>query len=300
MEAEQMQIGLFLINTKSLFQGQQKAVAMNAAQKLDVVLDVAFAEGDPAKQQQQMFAYIRQSPPPAAVIVEPVQDAGMRFVAQEALRKGIVWVLINRQAPWLAEVARELGGVGVCVAADQEGIGRLQGEQMRALLPGRGTVLYTTGPINSTSAQVRLEGMEAARGASISIVRLAGSWTEQSGREAVGAWIETTQGRVLFDVIAAQNDDMAVGGRKAAAEMAERFGTPALKDVPAIGVDGMIEYGMRLVDEKTLAATVVMPPTTGLAIEQVSAWVRSSTRPPPVTVVPVTSYPPVSELRPRR
>jgi ABC-type sugar transport system substrate-binding protein len=299
VKADPIRIGLFLIDTKSLFQGQQKAAALSAAQKLGVVLDVAFAEGDCAKQRQQVFACVRQTPPPAAVIVEPVEDAGMRFVAQEALRKRIVWVLINRHVPWLAEIARELRGVSACVTADQEGIGRLESEQMHALLPRGGTVLYTTGPINSTCAQLRSTGMESLRGTLISIIGLAGAWTEQSGREAARAWIETTQGRVPFDVIAAQNDDMAVGGRKAAAEMADRLGTPALKDVPAIGVDGMTEYGIRLVDEGTLAATVIMPPTTGLAVEQVSAWLRAGTPLPPVTVVPSTSYPPVSALRPR-
>lgn len=294
--AEDIRIGLFLINTDSLFQIQQKADAEAVARALHVSLHVEFAGGKSAKQREQIFTFIRQSPPPAGVIVEPVEDAGLRFVAGEALRNGVAWALINRQSPWVADEARALRGLSFCVTADQEGIGRAQGNQYRRLLPRGGAVLYIMGPSLSETAQQRLAGMEAARGASVSVIQTIGDWTEKSGYSAVKIWLETTRGFVPFHLIGAQNDDMAVGGRKAAAEMAEILDQAALRDIPSTGVDGTPEYGIRLVNEKTLAATVVMPPTTGKAVERMVTALRGGAPPPAVITVPVTSYPDLEQI----
>jgi ABC-type sugar transport system substrate-binding protein len=294
-----LRFGLFLIDSKSLFQNQQKAEAESAAQALKTSLHVDFAAGVSSKQREQIFTMIRQTPPPAGVIVEPVEDAGLRFVAAEALRKGIAWALVNRRSPWVAEVARETRGMAFCITADQEGIGRTQGSQYRSLLARGGTVLHITGPSLSQTTQERFAGMEATRGASISIIQTSGDWTEQSGYSVVRNRLETTRGYVPFHLIGAQNDDMAMGGRKAASEMAEILGEPKLRDIPAMGVDGMPEYGIRLVDEKTLAATVIMPPTAGKALELIVTALSGGAPPPPVTMVPVTSYPELNRIAAR-
>jgi ABC-type sugar transport system substrate-binding protein len=295
-----VQIGLFLIDAKSLFQGQQRASGLASARATGVNLDVFFAEGESRTQRDQMFAYIRQATPPAAVIVEPVEDTGLRFVAQEALRKGSAWVMLNRTPSWVADVGAEAKGLAFCVTADQMGIGRVQGEQYRALVPQGGTVLYVTGPSLADSTQQRLTGMEETKGPLISTIKLVGTWTEQSGHDAVKAWLETTRGFVEFHLIGAQNDDMALGGKKAAAEMAAVLGKPAWRDLPATGVDGMAEFGMRLVEEKTLVATVIMPPTAGKAVEILAAALRGGAAPPAVTTVPVMSHPHLSLLRAKR
>jgi ABC-type sugar transport system substrate-binding protein len=183
----------------------RQANAVSAAQKAGVSLHVEFAAGSASKRREQIFALIRQTPPPAAVIVEPAKDAGLRFVALAALRKGIAWALINRQSSWVAQAAHETHSLAFCVNADQEGIGRTQGLQYRSLLPEGGTVLYITGPTLAEVVQLRLAGMEATRGASITITQTTGSWTEQSGYEAVKNWIETKKGYVPLRMIGAQN-----------------------------------------------------------------------------------------------
>ncbi len=292
-----VRMGLFLINAKSLFQGQQRASGLASAKAAGVDLDVFFAEGESRRQRDQMFAYVRQAEAPAGVVVEPVEDTGLRFVAQEALRKGSAWVMLNRTPSWVAEVGAETKGLSFCVTSDQKGIGRVQGEQYRALLPQGGTVLYITGPALADSAQQRQSGMEEAKGPLISVIKLIGTWTEQSGHDVVKGWLETTRGFVEFHLIGAQNDDMALGGKKAAAEMAAVLGKPAWRDVPAAGVDGMAEFGQRLVEERTLAATVIMPPTAGKAVELLAAALRERSVPPPVTTIPVMSHPQLGVLR---
>jgi ABC-type sugar transport system substrate-binding protein len=295
-----VRIGLFLINSKSLFQGQQKASAEAAAKTAGASLDVFFAEGESRAQRDQMFSYLRHDEAPAAVVVEPVEDTGLRFVAQEALRKGSAWVMLNRTPSWVSELGKEAKGLAFCVTADQKGIGRVQGDQYKALLPNGGTVLYVMGPGLADSAQQRLAGMEESRGPLISIIKLGGSWTETSGYEAVKGWLETTRGFVEFHLIGAQNDDMALGGKKAVAEMAGVLGKSAWRDLAATGVDGMAEFGMRLVEERTLAATVIMPPTAGKAIELIAAAQKGGAAPPAVTTIPVISHPHVSLLRAKR
>jgi len=295
-----VKIGLFLINSKSLFQGQQKTSGLAAAKAAGAALDVFFAEGESRAQRDQMFAYLREGESPTAVVVEPVEDTGLRFVAQEALRKGSAWVMLNRTPSWVADLGQEMKGVAFCVTADQKGIGRVQGDQYRALLPNGGTVLYVAGPSLADSAQERLAGMEETKGPLISTIKIVGGWTEKSGYDAVRSWLETTRGFVEFHLLGAQNDDMALGAKKAASEMAAVLGKAAWRDVPATGVDGMAEFGMRLVEERTLAATVIMPPTAGKAVELLAATRPGGTPAPAITTIPVMSHPHLSLLRAKR
>jgi ABC-type sugar transport system substrate-binding protein len=294
-----MQIGLFLIDDKSLFQKQQESAGRSAAATSGAELDVFFAGGDATTQRDQMFGYLRSGLEPAAIIVEPAGDAGLRFVAQEAARKGCGCVIVNRTPSWVGELGSRESAPVFCVTADHTEIGHIQGEQFRALLPAGGTLLYITGPGLSDTAQVRLAGMKERLGDGFSSVLLDGAWTEDSGHDAVRRWLDTTRGFVPFSLIGAQNDDMAMGAKRAAAEAARMFARPEWETVPVTGVDGMPEYGRRLVDEKALTATVIMPTTTGEAVRLVVGAINKAGQPPTVTTVPVTPYPELNALRSR-
>jgi len=292
-----VRIALFLANQESLYQGQQRDEATSAARATGVQLDVFFAGGDAKRQRDAVFAMIRSEKPPEGLIVHPIEEAGLKFVAQEALRKGIAWTTVGRESEWAAGLAREMGGVAFCVTPDQRGIGRLQGDQYRALLPGGGTVLYVTGPSMAGASSERQAGMEESRGSLLSAIGVVGAWSEASGHDAVHAWLETTRGFVSFDLIGAQNDDMAVGALKAVRDASASFGKAEWQNLPAAGVDGMPQYGRRLVDDGTLAATIVVPATTGKAVELLAAVLRGGPRPPAVTMVPAVSYPDLGLLR---
>ena len=295
-----MRVGLFLIDEKSLFQKQQEAAARSAAVANGVELDAFFAAGDVTKQRDQMFGYLRSGLEPAAIVVEPAEDAGLRFVGQEAVRKGCGFVILNRTPSWTSEVGSGTSAPVFCVTADQTEIGRIQSDQFQALLPSGGTVLYVTGPGLSDTSQARLAGMKERQGSGLSAILIDGAWTEASGHDAVRRWLDTTRGFVPFDLIGAQNDDMAVGAKRAAADGALLFEKPEWESVPVTGVDGVPEYGRRLVDERVLVATVVMPTTTGEAVELVVGALKGGRHPAAVTTVPVTSYPDLGGLRARR
>jgi hypothetical protein len=58
------------------------------------------------------------------------------------------------------------------------------------------------------------------------------------------------------------------------------------------GVDGNPEYGIPLVDRKRLAATIIMPPAAGQAVQLIhETWTTPGFTPPPITKLAVRSYP---------
>ncbi len=65
---------------------------------------------------------------------------------------------------------------------------------------------------------------------------------------------------------------MAAGARNAIAAR-----KPEWLNVPFTGCDGLVDGGQRLVNEKVLAATVIMPPSTGPAIDLIANWIKSGT-----------------------
>jgi ABC-type sugar transport system substrate-binding protein len=295
-----VRLGLFLVSAGNLYQAHQKESALAAARETGIELEVFFAEGEGKTQREQILSFLRSDAVPDGLIVHAVEEAGLRLVAQEAVRKGIPWLMVNRSPAWVTELTTGSGGLAFCISADQRGIGRLQGEQFQRLLPEGGTVLYVTGPSQAGSAKERRAGMDEAKGALLSIISVVGAWTETSGHDAVGAWLEMTRGFVPFDLVGAQNDDMAMGALRALQEAAVPFGRPEWRAFPATGVDGLPQYGQRLVDETRLEATIVMPTTTGRAVELLAAALRGGPHPPPMTKVPVSSYPQVDRLKERR
>jgi ABC-type sugar transport system substrate-binding protein len=289
-------IGLFLVQSGSLFQAKLKEAAEIAARRAGATLEVLFAEGSSRTQHEQLFSFIRREDKADGFLVQPVEGAGIRFAIREARQKGIACAFINQHPAFLEELRAD-GGLVFSVTPDNDDIGRIQGEQFRALLSKGGTVLYVTGPPTTNSVVQRLNAMETSKGPLISTIQVAANWTEQGGEQAVTEWLKTTCGFVPFDMVGAQNDDMGAGAHTALLTMADALDQPKLKTTPITGVDGLPEFGRRLVEEKKLAATVIMPPTTGKAIEALVAALRDGPTPELEIRMPVESYPPLDVLR---
>jgi ABC-type sugar transport system substrate-binding protein len=83
---------------------------------------------------------------------------------------------------------------------------------------------------------------------------------------------------------------MAVGARKAL----EAHG--AASRAAVIGCDGLPEGGRRLVDAKTLAATIVTPSNGGPAVHLVARALQTGTAPPPAVQLAPVPYPSMDEL----
>jgi ABC-type sugar transport system substrate-binding protein len=287
-----MRIVVSLPQRDNEFQVLQADEAKTTAARLEADLELLYAEASAVTQIQQLFNAVRSEPRPAAIVVEPVTSNGMETVLRKAALARIGSAVLNCAFREMGALRTQFPDLALfSVSSDQVEIGRIQGQQVRALLPTGGTVLFVHGPQAAVPAQERFRGMkEALEGSHVRLIVVDALWSEESAAAAVKRWVRfKTSETVRLDVVAAQNDAMARGARRALEESPEV--TAHSGRIPYLGIDGVPGVGLRLVDEGELSGTVVMPSNTGPAMEQVVAWARSGTVPPPSVVLPVHPYP---------
>ena len=303
-------LDLFLLNQKNDYQAQLQREATAAALQHGLRLQVHDAAMRTDRQLEQILGLIR-GPSRAsalAILVHPVLDDMHQDAAREAVRAGIGWVLLNREADYVSDLRRLHPGVPVfCVTPDQEEIGRVQGRLVRSLLPSGGKVLCITGPFRSFSARQRRRGLEEAiHGSGLQMVCIAGDYSNRSGENAVRSWelrVDGSQSHPAFrsffpDLVLAHNDAMADGARRALAEVGKRRGWPHVAAVPLVGCDGTTDFGIPLVDAGALAGTVIMPGTGASAINVLQDFRRSGRTPPSRVLLEVSAYPDLIAVKP--
>jgi ABC-type sugar transport system substrate-binding protein len=292
-----------LITDQNDYQVFQAADARRVAEKEGLQVEVQFGDNNAIQQIAQLFAWINAPPErrPAALVVEPVAEPGIKRVAQNALQAGIGWVLLNRHADFVEQLRGQYPAAAVsAVLTDQIQVGRLQGEQYTRLLPGGGRVLYVQGPAQTTVAQSRAEGMlSVIRGSKIAVTSIDGNWTAESAESAFQAWERLSKGSgPRVDLVGAQNDAMALGVRRLTRDHPDPAVRLKWSTTLFTGVDGLPEGGQRMVDRAQLAATVIAPSNTGPALEMIARFLRQGERPPAQVVQPPVSYPPLPQIRP--
>jgi ribose transport system substrate-binding protein len=177
--------------------------------------------------------------------------------------------------------------------------GRIQGKQITALVPKGGTVLGILGPATDSISEQRLNGLKSTTLPNTRLLTVRGKWTEQSGYEAVGAWLRlSTSRQEPIALVACQNDFMAVGAKKAFREIATGDTKERLMKVPIIGCDGLPTSGQLWVKQGLLTATVVLPVLAGTAIDMLVAALRNNSQPTEVAIVDAISYPAIDQLVP--
>jgi ABC-type sugar transport system substrate-binding protein len=286
-----------LLSEDQDYQVMQAEDARATAERLGMDVEIAFAESHAVIQIQQLFKAIHapEGERPAALIVEPAVGEGLERVARNAARAGIGWFLVNIRAGYMDELRKAHPKVPVTmIGTDQTEIGRIQGRQCRALLPDGGRVLSVQGPADSTATHQRSEGLLEVLGEDFEVRTLNGDWTGVAADKAVMAWLRLKSAAAFQpDIVAAQNDLMGVGVRKA-------FTTnrPDWAGIPYIGSDGLIDGGRKLVADGAFAATIVTPSNMGPALEQVKSWLDTGEIPPRELVLQAASYPAEVDLRP--
>src|SRR5271156_790782 len=251
------------------YQIEQAESAESAAHKLNVDVQILYAANDAISQSTQILKAV-QSPSvlrPHGVIFEPVGGTALPQVARSAATAGIAWAILNREASYLAELRKTSSAPLFSLSSDHVEIGRIQGRQVAALLPQGGSILYIQGPTENSAAKDRTTGMQQTKPANIQMTVLKAQWTEESAQKAVRSWLKlSTSQRAAIDLIAAQDDSMAVGARKAFQELPESDRERWLK-LPFLGCDGLPKTGQAWVTSGLLAATIFVPPNAGQAIE---------------------------------
>ena len=297
VQMKKLKIVLSLVSNDNEYQREQSRVANEAAQRLGVDLQIVYADGDAINQGQQILEAI-QAPltiRPNAVICHPA-GTGLTQVAQAAISAAIGWAVVNREVDYLGTLRASSKLPSFCITADQREIGRIQSRQMAAFLPQGGLVLYIQGPSGNFSVEERTHGMQTTKPSNVQVRMVRGRFTEESGYQVVKQWLTlSTSRQTPLDLVCCQNDAMAIGARRA---LEEAKALP--EDLVFTGCDAAGEIGQDRVRKGILAASIVLPPTAGLAVETFVAAFQTGTQPPEQTVLKPSSFPPVEELNAKR
>lgn len=288
---------LSLITESNDYQQEQAHTAAAAAQRLGIKLQAIYADGDAIVQSQQLLQAIQsKTSRPDAIVFEPA-GTGLAVVAKAAAAAGIGWVVMNRDVDYLPELRNT--GTAPCfsIGTDHLEVGRIQGRQIGALLPGGGNVLHIQGPIGHHATQQRNQGTEQTKPTSVNLRTIKGHWTEASGYEAVSAWLRlSTSHHSEIAAVVAQNDDMAIGARRAFQENTSGEERQRWLNLPFLGCDGLTKSGQVFLTKGLLQATVRTPPITDRALEMFTQAFKSGKQPPERTLISPVSLPPLEVL----
>jgi ribose transport system substrate-binding protein len=281
------------------YQQEQAAAARETAKRLGFDLEIAHADNDAIKQSDQILKVIQAAPEnrPQGILFEPLGATSLPQVARAASAAGIGWVVLNRFAEYLPELRRAGRAPAFSVSSDHVEIGRIQGMQFAALLPQGGSILYIQGPSENSAAKERTTGMQQTKPANIRVNMLKGQWTEDSAYKAVLSWTRLpTSAKQAVDLVAAQDDSMAMGARKAMQERPDDSVREKWLQLPFTGCDGLVNSGQKAVRSGALAATVVVPPNTQPALEMLVAAMEQGKNPLEQVLTVPSSFPSLADL----
>lgn len=283
------------------YQVEQAHSAEQAARKCGADLQIHYADNDAINQSTQILKAVQSAPDerPDAIIFEPVGGTALPQVARTAANAGIGWAVLNREASYVPELRRTSKAPVFSVSSDHVEIGRIQGRQCAALLPAGGTVLYVQGPSENSAAKERTTGMQEVKPSNIHLIMLKGQWTEESSQRAVRSWLKlSTSQKASVDLVAAQDDSMAIGARKAFQEILSENERERWLSLPFLGCDGLPKTGQAWVRSGVLTATIYVPPNTGQAIEMLVEALKNGKSQPESALTEALSIPPIEKLRP--
>ncbi|HME33870.1 MAG TPA: sugar ABC transporter substrate-binding protein [Candidatus Sulfotelmatobacter sp.] len=297
----QLKILVSLITEENDYQLEQAASARAAALKLGASVQIIYSGNDAVQQTQQILSFVQEpSKRPDAILAEPV-GTGMAQIASAAVDAGIAWAIINTDVDYIPQLRQRALVPVFTVLSDHEAIGKIQGQQIAALLGEQKCVLYIEGPSVRDVAKIRTKGMLATKPPRVEVKTLRGDWTQNSGYHAIKSWLSLTTSKQLnIGMIACQNDDMAIGARRAFEETDNLRERDAWLRLPITGCDGVPRSGQEWVRQGRLAATVVSPPLIGDAMQLLASALAAGSQPPERTVVAPSSFPALKELQKTR
>lgn len=284
------------------YQIEQAQSAQEAAKKFGVELQIIYADNDAITQSTQLLKAIQsaEAQRPTAIIFEPVGGTAMPQVARAAVAAGIGWAVLNRDANYVSELRRTSSAPVFVVTSDHLEIGRIQGRQIAALLPHGGAILCIQGPAENSAAKDRATGMQETKPSNVHATLLRAQWTEESAQKSVRSWLKlTTSHKAAIDLIAAQDDSMAIGARRAFEELPNQGDQERWLSRPFLGCDGLPKTGQAWVSSGLLAATIFVPPNTGQAIEMFVDALQRGKQPSERALTSAVSIPPLNQLKPR-
>jgi ABC-type sugar transport system substrate-binding protein len=293
-------LALFLRALDNEYQKLQKSDFLQRSRLHSIAPTVFDAGNDSRTQFRQIEDVLRSRGRGGfdALLVNPVLESTLEPLAAEAARQGVGWVSLNRSSEYVPGLRRAYPKPALfCVNPDQHQIGRIQGEQVLTMLRGGGSLFYICGPLATSSARQRLSSIETVlAGSGIRTYTCACNWSEDDGENAMAPWLGETSREWRRCVVAAQNDPMGRGARKALLNEAAERRRPDLARVRVTGCDGLPSGGQRAVADGRLAATVVVPTTAGRAVDLLVPTFEKDRPPQGDLILAVTSFPDLEVL----
>lgn len=292
---------LSLITRENDYQREQARVAEIAAHRLNVDLEILYADNDSVTQSSQLLEVIHKYKSElSGILVEPAGGTEFPQVGNAAVSAGAAWVILNRGATSLGSLRRKSSVPCFAVSSDHADVGHIQARQLAALLPDGGSVLCVLGPSGSPASQQRLVGLQQGQPNNISLKILKSSnWTEEGGYHAVSSWLKLSTSRQQpIHVVSAQNDAIALGARRAFEDVKSAPEAHAWSHLPFLGVDGLPKTGQAWVNAGSLTATIVIPAVAGPALEIAVDALAKKMQPPELHLIPARSFPNLDALRP--
>lgn len=283
------------------YQAAQAKEAQATAQRLGAELELVHIADDAVVQSMEIVRLL-QNPVdkrPHGIIFEPV-GTPLAQAAKIAAAAHVGWVVLNREVEYLPEMRASFHEVPLfAVTTSHTEVGRIQGRQISRLLPNGGIVLHIHGPAGNKAALQRTEGMQETMPPNTDVRMLRAFWSEASAHQAVRSWLNLSISRELpVGVVAAQNDAMALGARKALQELTTGADRLRWLRTPFLGCDGLPSGGQAAVRKGLLAATVVIPPNAGQAVEALVSALQTGKQPPETIFTQPTSCPALDLLQP--
>jgi len=299
---EPQSVDIFLRSLDNDYQQRLRDDAAQTGGRLGLQVTALAAQNDAAKQRAQVTEALDKANRLVALLVSPVRD-DLSDLARIAASKGIGWIVLNREAAYLAELSQEFPSQPLfSIEADQTEVGRIQAQQIKALTRDGDEAVCVTGPAATSSAQRRLEGLRAELGDTpVKLTVLEADWTSEGSRLAISRWFKRLAAQAALPAcFCAQNDEMALGARQAIRDAASARDQPDLAQVPITGCDGSPAFGKRLVKEKRIAATVEIPSVSGPALEWIARARKKAETPPTRIQLAVASFPELGKLTRRK
>jgi ABC-type sugar transport system substrate-binding protein len=295
-------VTLALVDGDNQFQQLLRSDAELVARRTAVRLDTIFP-GDNFNDQRAALRGLFSNPITRSdgLLVMAVRDRGLAGVVREAVAEGVHWIFLNANEDDLDVIRSEKpDAVIATVCPDEVATGRIQGQQICALVPAGRRVLYIQGNPRSLTSRQRTAGMqEVVESSGRNVVLAGGDWSPEHAARTVRDWLRfAVGGRRPFDLVTCQNDHMAEGVLQARAAAAAESGRSEIARIPVTGCDGAPDKGLKMVAESRLTATVVLPRVAGPAMEIMARLLTAGVKPAPLVMHAPTSFPPLEALRP--
>jgi len=114
------------------------------------------------------------------------------------------------------------------------------------------------------------------------------------------SWLKlATSQSASIKLVGAQDDSMAMGARKAFQEITNEAERSRWLSLPFTGCDGQQATGQAWVREKSLAATIHIPPLAGQAMEILAKAIQDGIQPAEHFLTASFSIPPLESLVPK-